>query len=81
MLELAKYNEVMENAFLETAPHKICQYIYELSNVFNSFYHGTRILSEEDQERQSSWIGLITLVKDVLSACIYVLGFQAPEQM
>ena len=49
MLQLSKYNEVIENGFAETAPHKICQYIYELANAFNSFYHDTKILSEEDQ--------------------------------
>ena len=81
MLELSKYNDVMENAFAETAPHKICQYIFDLSNAFNSFYHDTRILAEEDKERQASWIALITLVKRVLEACIQVLGFEAPERM
>lgn len=81
MLELSKYNDVMENAFAETAPHKICQYIFDLSNAFNSFYHDTRILAEEDKERQASWIALITLVKRVLEACIQVLGFKAPERM
>ncbi len=81
MLELSKYNEVMENAFAETAPHKICQYIYDLSNAFNSFYHDTRIIAEEDKAQQAGWIRLITLVKDVLNACIHVLGFEAPERM
>lgn len=81
MLELAKYNDVMETSFAETAPHRICQYIYDLSNAFNSFYHDTRILAEEDKARQASWIQLITLAKDVLTACIHVLGFDAPERM
>ena len=81
MLELSKYNDVMESAFAETAPHKICQYIFDLSNAFNSFYHDNRILAEEDKERQASWIALITLVKRVLEACIQVLGFEAPERM
>lgn len=81
MLELAKFNDVMETSFAETAPHKICQYIYDLSNAFNSFYHDTKILSEENPEQQASWIRLITLVKDVLTACIHVLGFDAPERM
>ena len=81
MLELSKYNDVMESAFAEPAPHKICQYIFDLSNAFNSFYHDTRILAEEDKERQASWIALITLVKRVLEACIQVLGFEAPERM
>ena len=81
MLELSKYNDVMESAFAETAPHKICQYIFDLSNAFNSFYHDTRILAEEDKARQASWIALITQVKRVLEACIQVLGFEAPERM
>lgn len=81
MLELAKYNDVMETAFAETAPHKICQYIYDLSNAFNTFYHDTKILAQEDEAQQESWIRLITLVKDVLTACIHVLGFDAPERM
>ena len=81
MLELSKYNDVMENAFAETAPHKICQYIFDLSNAFNSFYHDTRILAEEDKARQAGWIALITLVKRVLEACIQVLGFEAPSRM
>lgn len=81
MLELSRYNEVMETSFAETAPHKICQYVFELSNAFNSFYHDTRILAEENRERQASWIRLITLVKDVLTTCIQVLGFEAPERM
>lgn len=81
MLELAKFNDVMETSFAETAPHKICQYIYDLSNAFNSFYHDTKILAEENQVQQASWIKLITLVKEVLTACIQVLGFDAPERM
>lgn len=81
MLELAKYNDVMEASFAEMAPHKICQYVYDLSNAFNGFYHDTRILAEEDKARQAGWICLITLAKDVLSECIHVLGFDAPERM
>lgn len=81
MLLLAKYNEVLENSFAETAPHKICQYIYELANGFNSFYHDTKILSEKNEEQKDSYIGLITLTKRVLEACIDLLGIEAPERM
>ena len=44
MLELTKFGATVENAFEEKAPHKICAYIYEVSNAFNSFYHETKIL-------------------------------------
>ncbi len=81
MLELSKFNAVMENAFEETAPHKICSYIYDLANAFNSFYHGTKIMSEENETVQKSYIRLLELTKSVLETCIDVLGFSAPERM
>ncbi len=81
MLELARFNAVIEPAFEEKAPHRICSYIYELANAFNSFYHETRILGEEDEEKKKSWIRLLTLTKEVLETCIDLLGFDAPERM
>ena len=81
MLELSKFNAVMESAFEETAPHKICSYIYDLANAFNSFYHGTKIMSEENETVQKSYIRLLELTKSVLETCIEVLGFSAPERM
>ena len=81
MLETAKFNSVVVNAFEEKAPHKICSYIYELANAFNRFYHETKILSEEDQKQKESFIALLVLAKDVLEACIDMLGFTAPERM
>ena len=81
MLELSKYNDIMQVAYEELAPHKICAYIYDLSNAFNRFYHETKILSEEDQTRRESYIALLKVTKEVLESCIDVLGFEAPEKM
>lgn len=81
MLELVNFNEVIYTAYEENAPHKICQYIYELSNAFSRFYHETKIISEENKEQQSSWIALISLTQDVLNQCIHLLGLEAPERM
>ena len=81
MLELCKFNGVMENAFAELAPHKICAYIYDLANAFNHFYHHTKILVEENLDMQASYIKMLELTKDVLETAIDVLGFSAPERM
>lgn len=81
MLVLGQFGQMMENAFEEKAPHKICSYIYELANEFNRFYHETKILSEENKERQASWISLLNLTKQVLEMSIDVLGFSAPDRM
>lgn len=81
MMDIAGFNAMMEGAYADCAPHRVCAYIYQLSNDFNSFYHATRILTEKDQARKESWIGLLHLTERVLSRCIDVLGFSAPERM
>ena len=81
MLALVKYNEMMENAYEELAPHKICAYIYDLANAFNHFYHETKILAEENEAKKQGYIALLILTKKVLESCIDVLGFEAPERM
>lgn len=81
MLEVAKFNNVIETAFEELAPHKICAYIYDLSNAFNRFYHDTKILSEENEDRKAGFIALLLITKRALEACIDMLGFEAPERM
>ena len=81
MLETARFNSVVDNAFEEKAPHKICSYIYELSNDFNRFYHETKILTEENSGQKASWILLLDLVRRVLEECTGLLGFSAPERM
>ncbi len=80
-LILARFGDALPEAFRDVAPHKLCQYIYELSNSFNSFYHDTPILSEKDPARRDSFLSLITLVCDVLLTCTNVLGFSAPDRM
>lgn len=81
MLEVAKFNEIIENAAEELAPHKICSYVYDLSNAFNRFYHETKILAEEDQTKKAAYIALINLTINVLEQCIDLLGFSAPDRM
>ena len=81
MLQVLKFNDVINTVYEETAPHKICAYIYDLANEFNKFYHETKILAEEDQVRRDGYISLLVLTKRVLETCIDLLGFEAPERM
>ena len=81
MLQVLKFNEVIDTVYAETAPHKLCAYIYDLANEFNKFYHETKILSEEDEAKKSGYIALLNLAKKVLETCIDLLGFTAPERM
>lgn len=81
MMELVKFNSVIEQSFEEIAPHKICSFIYDLANAFNRFYHETRVLAEEEEARKQSWIQVLDLTREVLETSIDLLGFSAPERM
>ena len=52
-----------------------------VADAFNDFYQDTRILAEEDQEKQAGYISLITLTRRVLDTCMDLLGMESPEHM
>ena len=81
MLCAARFAEVIESAYMDKAPHRICQFIYELSDAFNHFYHENKIATEEDEERNASWLLLISRIQQMLDTCIGLLALEAPERM
>ena len=80
-LKLSEYNAVLKAAYEELAPHKICQYIYEISDVFNGFYHDTKILTEADDDKKKGWLALLDLTEKVLISCLDLLGIECPDKM
>lgn len=81
MMSISNFNTMIASAFEEVAPHKICAYIFDLSNAFNRFYHETKILTEEEEVKKAGWIALLGLTRDILETSIDLLGFMAPERM
>ena len=81
MLALTKWSETVNAAFEEHAPHKICQFVYELSDTFNKFYHENKRVTNENEKQRESYIKLSALVGKVLETAIDLLGLEAPERM
>ena len=81
MLDLCGFSQMMDDAYRDLAPNRICAFIYRVANDFNSFYHGTKILTEPDEAKKEGYIALLALCERMLSACIDVLGFSAPARM
>ncbi|MBR1740279.1 MAG: arginine--tRNA ligase, partial [Lachnospiraceae bacterium] len=81
MLALSKWAETVEAAFAEQAPHKICQFVYELSDAFNKFYHENKIVTNEEEGVRASHMRLSLLVLQILELAIDLLGLESPERM
>ncbi|MBO4837831.1 MAG: arginine--tRNA ligase [Lachnospiraceae bacterium] len=80
-LALLKAGQALTDAFAEKAPHRLCQFIYELSDLFSAFYRDNHILKEEDAARKSGWIRLLELAERELVTFCGLLGFGIPERM
>ena len=81
MKAIGGFNSEIMSAYNEYAPHRICGYIYSLSNAFNSFYHENHILTEEDASTRESFLALLALTGKILKVCTDLLGFEIPERM
>lgn len=81
MLALSRWSETVQTAYQELAPHKICQFVYDLSDAFNKFYHETKILTTEDPKVRESYMKLCKLVGDLLETAMDLLGLEAPDRM
>ena len=81
LLDVAGFSKMVEEAFAERAPHKVCAFVYKLANDFNSFYHEVKILAEEDEDKKKSYVSMLAGVLSVFETCIGLLGFESPERM
>ena len=79
--DMAGFSQMIDEAFTERAPHKVCAFAYRLANDFNSFYHETKILAEPDENKKAAYINLLSAVLEMFECCIDLLGFEAPERM
>ncbi|MCR5202642.1 MAG: arginine--tRNA ligase [Lachnospiraceae bacterium] len=81
LLSAAKWTDTFASASKENAPYKICQFIYELSENYNVFYHEHKILNNDNEEEKKAWINLSKFILKLLNTGIDLLGISAPEQM
>lgn len=81
MLSLTDYAEAIRHASDDKAPHKICSYMFEVSDAFNSFYHENKIIAETDATVRDRWIALSIVVLKSLKYCTDLLGIDVPDRM
>ena len=81
MLELLRASDVIARAWSTRAPNHIAEFAYELAQQFNRFYEECHILSEPDEARKASWLGLVELTGRTLTLLLDLLGIDVPEHM
>lgn len=81
MNKMAQFHRVVENAAHNLKPSLICTYIFELAQLFNTFYHDCPIGKIDDQELKRARVALAKATAIVLKKGLSVIGIPAPLRM
>ncbi len=76
----ARLDELIANAAMERAPHKLVGWLKEFASAFHGFYHDCSILGE-GPEITAARLLLVDSSRVAIQVVLGLLGVHAPEQM
>jgi arginyl-tRNA synthetase len=79
--KMNEFGAAVEQAGKDYSPSGIANYCYELTKVFNQFYHDYSILGEEDEQKKAVRLVIAKNVAKILKNGMGLLGIEVPERM
>ena len=79
--KMSEYGAAVEQAGKDYSPSGIANYCYELTKVFNQFYHDYSILNEPDEQKKQVRLILARNVAKIIKNGMALLGIEVPERM
>ena len=76
--KMLQYREVLKEAVGELAPHKVCQYLYELAQEFSRFYENVQVVGSENEKEL---LAIVAIYVKIMEHGLMLLGIEAPEEM
>ncbi len=79
--KMNEFTAVVEQAGADYSPSGIANYCYELTKLFNQFYHDYSILNEPDEQKRAVRLMIARNVAKILKSGMAMLGIEVPERM
>ena len=79
--KMSEFGAAVEQAGKDYSPSGIANYCYELTKVFNQFYHDFSILNEPDEQKKAVRLMLAKNVAKIIKNGMSLLGIEVPERM
>ena len=79
--KMSEFGAAIEQAGKDYSPSGIANYCYELTKVFNQFYHDFSILNEPDEQKRAMRLVLARNVAKIIKSGMCMLGIEVPERM
>ena len=81
ILHLIELSNTLKKGISEKLLNEICEYLFKLTNLYNTFYADHYIVNEEDKKQQESWLVLSDVVLKTNLFLLDILGIDVPERM
>jgi arginyl-tRNA synthetase len=81
LVALEQFPAIMESAAVECNPANLCNYAFQLSQLFNSFYDQHSIANAESEEKKNLRLMLIVMTAQTLRHAMQLMGIRLPEKM
>jgi arginyl-tRNA synthetase len=78
---ISRFPETVQQAANEYRPLVMATYVYDLANVFHSFYHAVPVIQADTKEIRTARLRLVAAAKQTLYLALHLLDIQAPEVM
>ncbi len=79
--KMNEYSAAVEQAGKDYSPSGIANYCYELTKVFNQFYHDYSILNEPDEQKRNIRLIIASNVAKIIRSGMGLMGIEVPERM
>ena len=79
--KMNEFTAAVEQAGKDYSPSGIANYCYELTKVFNQFYHDYSILNEPDEAKKQMRLVIARNVAKIIKSGMGLLGIEVPERM
>lgn len=78
---IARYQEAVQSAVEQDAPHRMAAYAIQLAGAFNEYYRDHRVLECEDRAQQALRLATMEAGQAALGATLHCLGMAALDSM
>jgi arginyl-tRNA synthetase len=80
-LASSKTSYVIDQCIATTEPAYLAKHVFQLAQLFNTFYHRHPILSEADEKRKQFLLATVAIVRRELMCTLGVMGITVPPVM
>ncbi|MFH0970128.1 MAG: arginine--tRNA ligase [Candidatus Diapherotrites archaeon] len=77
---LSRKQEIITSTLTHYSPHVLAHYLLELANTFNSYYHDTKVI-QENESLEKARLALLKGIHHVFDEGLFILGIETLKEM